>query len=222
MKEIDAIKKYYAEMVPDYEHLAGYRDPEAEKIREDMKQRWQELLKDRNVLEIACGTGYWTETIAQAAKTLTATDINQNMLIVAKERLKVFKNITFVQTDAYSLDGIEGLYTAAFAHWWWSHIPKKKIRLFLETLHSKLENNAVVLFSDHLPDYCDVGFKISYNDDGDRIEERVMKDGTKHNVIKNFLTEGNARNYLSGIADDIDYTAYKHHWELSYCVRRRA
>jgi SAM-dependent methyltransferase len=223
MKEIDAITRYYAEVVPDYERLAGYYDEEAEKIREDMKKRWQERLQGKRVLEIACGTGYWTETIAEVAEELVATDINENMLIVAKERLKEHTNIVFVEANAYTLDSVGGLFSGAFAHWWWSHIPKRKIRLFLEMLHTKLEDGSPVLFSDHLPDYCDVGFKISSNDDGDRIEERIMKkSGHKHYVIKNFLTEEEAQQYLSGIARDVQYTAYENHWELFYSVKRKA
>lgn len=220
MKEIDAIVKYYAEIIPDYERLAGYHDPESEKIREEMKKRWQDALKDQDVLEIACGTGYWTETIAQVAKKLTATDINENMLAVAKERLHTYSNVILVRTDVYTLEKVEGPFTAAFAHWWWSHIPKGKIRPFLKTLHSRLITGAPVLFSDHLPDYCDAGFKISYNKDEDRIEERIMKNGTKHYIIKNLLTEEEACAYLSGIADNIQYTAYTNHWELFYRVKR--
>jgi SAM-dependent methyltransferase len=221
MKEIDAIIRYYADIVPQYERLAGYQDPEAEKLREEMKTRWQASLQGKRVLEIACGTGYWTETIAEVAEELVATDINENMLVVARERLKKHANITFVKADAYTLENVEGMYSGAFAHWWWSHIPKKKVRPFLETLRTKLEDGSPVLFSDHLPDYCDVNFRISYNDDGDRIEERIMKkSGHKHYVIKNFLTEEEALEYLSGIATDMQYTAYKNHWELFYRVKR--
>ena len=216
MKEITDIIKYYEEIIPQYERLAGYYDPEAEKMREQMKRRWQALLKGHDVLEVACGTGYWTEAIAEVATHLTATDINEKMLAVTRERLKEFDNVEFIQMDAYTLDKVEGLFSAAFAHWWWSHIPKTKIRSFLETLHTRLEDGSPVLFSDHLPDYCGVGFKISYNDDGDRIEERIMTNGNKHYVIKNFLTEEEAQQHLSGIAKDVQYTAYANHWELFY------
>lgn len=46
-----------------------------------------------NVLELGCGTGYFTRAIAKNAKHVTATDLSGNMVEAAKSNLKDLKNV---------------------------------------------------------------------------------------------------------------------------------
>lgn len=215
-KEIQDVSLYYADVAADYEHRAGYDDPEVKRARDDMKRRWQEWLRGKDVLEIACGTGYWTAAIAETARHVTAIDVNEGMLAVARQRLAAWSNIDLVLADAYSLNAVQGRFTAAFGHWWWSHIPKRRIRDFLESLHARLEPGAAVLFSDHSSRGYRTKARIIRNECGDRIEVRVLRDGSTHYVVKNFLRESEARGYLVGLATDITYRLCGAQWELSY------
>jgi SAM-dependent methyltransferase len=218
MKEIEDIKKYYSDIAVNYDNLAGYEDPNTEKIRKEMKSRHQKYLKGHDILEIACGTGYWTEVIAKTAHSILSVDIDKKMISRAKKRVAKFKNVTFKIADAYSLDSIKGTFSAAYAHWWWSHIPKSRIRSFLSNLHKKLISNAFVLFSNHLPNYRDHKLKISHNKFGDRLEERILSNGKKYFVVKNFLAKREAFDYVSGLAKNIHFFRYKGFWELRYNV----
>ena len=51
------------------------------------------------VLEIGCGTGYFTEALAGLASHVTAIDISDGMLYRARERMKNVKNITIRKED---------------------------------------------------------------------------------------------------------------------------
>ena len=46
------------------------------------------------LLELGCGTGYYTETIAQKADNVFATDLSSELLEMANRRLNEFDNIT--------------------------------------------------------------------------------------------------------------------------------
>ena len=52
-----------------------------------------------NVLEIGCGTGYFTEELAQHASRLTAIDISEGMLAHVRERMKGYPHVTIVSMD---------------------------------------------------------------------------------------------------------------------------
>jgi SAM-dependent methyltransferase len=181
VKEIEDLKRYYSDKMEEYDETAGYEDPLSEKIRKSIKIRHQKYFKRQDVLEIACGTGYWTKVIAETANSILAIDISEKMISIAQKRLSKYKNVNFSIADAYSLDNIKGNFSAAYAHWWWSHIPKSKIRIFLFNLHEKLISGASVLFADHLPDYLDKEIKVIYNKDGERLEERILEN--KKNIL---------------------------------------
>jgi ubiquinone/menaquinone biosynthesis C-methylase UbiE len=56
-----------------------------------------------NVLEIGCGTGYFTRAIARKAGHVTATDVSQDMLVAAKRNLSGSGNISFKVENAEAL-----------------------------------------------------------------------------------------------------------------------
>ena len=212
---------YYAVRTPIYDETAGYKDPIAEKLRIPIKKRFQNYLSGCDVLEIACGTGYWTEVIAKSAKSILATDINHNMLEIARERLKNRQNVKFLKTDAYSLNEVHKEFNAAFAIWWWSHIPKTILRKFLWNLNKKLQNDSIVLFVDQMPG----AYKAINRQDaigGDLIEERKVGQSKKYNVVKNFPNEQEIRKVLMDIGKDIYYKEYSNEnsWNLMYKVMK--
>ena len=55
------------------------------------------------VLECACGTGLLSAVIAPKCRQLTATDFSEKMLKKAEKNCRVFRNVTYAQTDITAL-----------------------------------------------------------------------------------------------------------------------
>ena len=204
MSLTDDVKKYYAARASVYDETAGYHDLEAEKLRVNIKERYREIFRGCKVLEVACGTGYWTRVIGEVAENVLATDIDPSSISIAKSRCKHLSNVHFQIADAYSPDGIPAGFNAALGIWWWSHIPKEQISQFLAALHSKLSSNALVLFVDQLP-YD--GFARTQDAKGNTLEHRILPDGRAFWIVKNFPTKQEVIDSLSGVANDILYIA---------------
>ena len=68
------MEKYYSKRAAEYEQI--YQKPERQHELDWLRQRIPALLEGRTVLEVACGTGYWTQFIARAARKVHACDIN--------------------------------------------------------------------------------------------------------------------------------------------------
>jgi SAM-dependent methyltransferase len=182
----DDVARYYAARAQAYDASAGYIDALAERLREPIKGRFREALRGRDVLEIACGTGYWTEVIAVAARSVLATDVDLGMIALAQTRLSSIGNVRCQAADAYTLNGVQGHFTAAFSHWWWSHVPKSRVREFLRVLHGKLIPGALVVFADQLPyEWADR----RRDQEGNSLERRTLGDGRSWALSYN--TEGN-------------------------------
>jgi demethylmenaquinone methyltransferase/2-methoxy-6-polyprenyl-1,4-benzoquinol methylase len=218
----DSVADYYDARAPVYDESAGYLDPLAERLRAPIKLRSQKILKGKRVLEIACGTGYWTNVISESAESILATDINRSMIEIARTRLEGKQNVDFLVTDAYTLDGVHGSFDAAFGYWWWSHMPRALVRGFLENLHGRLEPGATVFFVDQLPDADPAAIR-RVNENGDTLEWRVLPDvGREFWVIKNFPTEGEIRSLLTGRAESVRFTELdgERSWNLVYTLSR--
>jgi demethylmenaquinone methyltransferase/2-methoxy-6-polyprenyl-1,4-benzoquinol methylase len=214
----DNVADYYAARAEEYDLSAGYRDPNAERCRATIKTTFRDALRGRDALEIACGTGYWTAVIAPTARSVVAIDSEQTMIAAARRRLSCMSNVRCLVADAYALDGIYGPFDAAFAHWWWSHVPIGRIRTFLTTLHARLRRGALVLFADQLLYTATTRRR---DNQGDLLEARIVRDGSVFDVVKNFPTAPEIIYALRGLGHTVLYRQYPltGQWTLSYRAR---
>lgn len=204
---------YYAARAPYYD--AVYQKPER---REDIAFLADHLpcrLKGLRVLEVACGTGYWTQHIATSAQQLVATDGTAEPLAFARLRPGT-ENVVFAQADAYALPESLGRFNGAFAGLWFSHVPLRARASFLHSLHQRLEPGARVLLMDNgqvqLQD-----FPIAEVDaDGNTYQHRTLQDGSVHRVLKNFPTEAELQTLFAPVAHRLSYRQLQNFWLLEY------
>jgi len=207
---------YYAARATEYDVSVGYGTPHVEADLAPLKARLRAALAGHDVFEIACGTGYWTLNAAQSAHSIVAADSDPTSIALARVRLASIAAARCLLADAYTLDGISGPFTAAFAMFWWSHMPKSKIHGFLNTLHARLVPGARVIFVDQL-NYSH-GQQRHIDGEGNLIEERRLLAGGKFEIVKNFPTEVELTHILSGFAQELDYSTCPEGrwWMISY------
>src|SRR5262252_2575262 len=98
MSDLDsAIKAYYATRAPYYDDV--YDKPERRNDLAFLKRHLPSRFAGQSVIEVACGTGYWTQYIAPVASRLVATDALAEPLDFAKQRPGV-ERVQFLQADA--------------------------------------------------------------------------------------------------------------------------
>lgn len=219
MSNILPTEEYYAARAREYEGTTAYVKPSSAAVTAAIRARYQLELEGHDVLELACGPGYWTEAVSLTARSILATDRDPNLVSMVRERLVDKANVRCQVADAYTLTGVVGPFTAAFANFWWSHIPRADLQGFLATLHARLSPGALVMFMDDLRYYH--GGERTVDADGNVIEERRLRNGTPYRIIKNFPSQAEVIGALGGCAEQIDYRPFAAlgYWIVSYRTR---
>ncbi len=208
------MKQYYAARAPEYDRV--YAKPERQQDLRAIERWLPGVLRNRVVLEVACGTGYWTQFLAPAATRLLAIDTSVEVLRIARSRVDE-GHAQFVLGDAYRLPvasrGLEG----AFAGFWFSHVPIERVGEFLHGLHQALVPGAkVVLLDNRFVETSSTA--ISEQDaEGNTYQLRRLEDGSTHRVLKNFPTTRELHQAVRGRASDVRHHEWQHFWALEYC-----
>jgi demethylmenaquinone methyltransferase/2-methoxy-6-polyprenyl-1,4-benzoquinol methylase len=207
------MQDYYAARAPEYDRI--YAKPERQDDLRQIEQWLPPVFGGKSVLEVACGTGYWTQFIAPVARQIVAVDAAPDTMRIAKERVGPGK-VEFVEGDAYALDLGGRRFQGGFAGFWFSHVPRSRVREFLLGFHSVLEPGATVVLLDNL--YVEgSSTPISERDaEGNSYQVRKLDSGDTHRLIKNFPTEAQLRDDLAGLATQIRYRTWQYYWALQY------
>ncbi len=208
------LELYYTQRANEYEDI--YKRPERQKDLRSLEPLIGSLFRDRHVLEIACGTGYWTQYIAKNASSIVATDISKEVLNLAKSRNYQSCSVTFQETDAYSLEKVGDNLSAGFCGFWWSHVPITRQTEFLKIFHSKLNSDALVVMIDN--NYVEGSSSpVSRRDEeGNTYQIRKLKDGARYEVLKNFPGEDELRNSFEKVGENVRITKLAYYWILQY------
>jgi ubiquinone/menaquinone biosynthesis C-methylase UbiE len=201
---------YYRHRAAEYEAIYAKRERQRDlaHLREAIPAR----LRGARVLEIACGTGYWTQLVAAVAAQVVATDLAEEPMQIARSKTYA-RDPVFSIADAYALPEALGRFDAALAVFWWSHVPRQRIGEFLASLHRRLEPGARVVLMDNL--YVEGSSTAISEIDvhGNTYQLRRLGDGSEVRVLKNFPSEDELRSQLPG---RLSYEALEYYWLAQY------
>lgn len=198
---IAEMQRYYARRADVYDASMGYEDPDVVRSLEPVMEALREAMRDRVVLEIACGPGFWTQRVAESAHFVLASDYNESTLSLARRKPIDASRVTFVRADAYDLSSIVDTFTGAFAVDWLAHVPVSRLHGFLDGLHRRLVPGARMAFCDQTPRPTSITGV--HDAEGNHLQERDLPDGSRHRVIKHFFSDAEVHDLLARYTDDV-------------------
>jgi ubiquinone/menaquinone biosynthesis C-methylase UbiE len=210
------METYYARRAAEYEKI--YDKPERQADLARLRAELPPLFEGERMLEIACGTGYWTPLIAAQAKSVLAIDAVEDVLAIARSKDYPHSNVRFEQADAYALPAWPEKFSACFAGFWWSHVPLTRLDAFLGNLHQRLEPGARVVFLDNR--YVEgSSTPVSRRDADGSYQLRRLADGSNHELLKNFPAAEEMEKRLAPYGMEIRFLPYQYYWVASYRTR---
>jgi ubiquinone/menaquinone biosynthesis C-methylase UbiE len=211
------MERYYSKRAAEYEQI--YQKPERQHELDWLRGRIPELLAGRTVLEVACGTGYWTQFIARTARKVHACDINESVLEIAADKPIPKNRVNFFKADAISLEGVPPGCDAAFAGFWWSHVKKSGIQQFVANLAARVEPGArVVILDNQFAEGSST--PISRRDaEGNAYQMRHLANGEQYEVLKNFPSSAELAEAVRPVAREAHLETLTYYWLLVFTLK---
>jgi len=185
---------------------ADYSEEQIEDLDEAHEQI-ATLLAGHRILELGCGTGGWTEVLAETAGSIVAVDASAAMLEQARTHGDAPANVTYRQADVLDLPddlaGEGGKFTAVFMAGLWSHLTRDQQDLLLASLKKRAGKDVLlVLFDD---EYVEgESATIARTDlQGNTYEILQDADGNRHELPKGYPTDSALRKKLGNAGREI-------------------
>ena len=138
-----------------------------------------------DVLELAGGTGWWTERLATTADSLTVVDASAETLARNRDRVQRH-DVEYVVTDLFDWQPAR-TYDVVFFSFWLSHVPRARFSPFWSLVRSSLRPGGGAFLVDNRTDPIVASpprrdpHVVGYADD---LHVREVSDGRAFRVVK--------------------------------------
>jgi SAM-dependent methyltransferase len=206
------LEAYYRSRASEYDRF--YQNPARQDDLAQLGAWLVDCVRGRTILEVAAGTGYWTELAAPVCQAITATDSAAETLAIASKR-RLGPNVDLLVADAYDLPQFAPVFDVGMAHLWWSHVEKQRQQEFLSGFIGRLKRDALVLMIDQI--YVEgICPQVSrYDECNNRYELRKLQSGAIYEIVKNYPTDEELRNSFAPFSEEIQILRLHHFWALS-------
>ena len=141
------------------------------------------IVAGKEVLELACGTGLWTEVLAKSCKRILAVDAAPEMLSINEGRFQSHK-VEYYVADVFSWKPTI-IADVVFFSFWLSHVPPTRFEEFWYTVFCALKPGGLAFFIDSLFEPTSTAVDhAQINNSG--VVRRKLNDGREFEIVKMF------------------------------------
>jgi 2-polyprenyl-3-methyl-5-hydroxy-6-metoxy-1,4-benzoquinol methylase len=211
---------YYRARAPEYDRWflreGRYDRGEAEKALwfaevEEVAAAFAALdLDGAEVLELAPGTGIWTERLVDRASRVTAVDASPEMVEENRRRLgERAGSVDYVIADLFDWQPGRAWDCVVFS-FWISHVPNDRLDGFLRGVAGMLRPGGSVFFLDGTPRQESTAIDHVLPGSGEEVMVRRLDDGREFRIVKNFWSaeELEQRCRAAGLDVAVHHTTY--------------
>jgi 2-polyprenyl-3-methyl-5-hydroxy-6-metoxy-1,4-benzoquinol methylase len=174
---------------------------------EDHRQQWfsevteveealQAATPSGDILELACGTGLWTQHLVPLATHLTAVDASPEVIMLNQQRV-ASESVEYIIADLFNWTPNQQ-FDFVFFGFWLSHVPMEQFITFWQMVKGALKPNGQVFFVDsRLTQESTARNHAALNQQG--YSERKLNDGRTYRVVKIFHEPTQLQESLQGL-----------------------
>lgn len=135
-----------------------------------------------SVLELACGTGIWTQELLKVAERITAVDASKEMIEINQNKLNA-ANVEYRQLDLFSWEP-EQEYDLVFFSFWLSHVPPRLVDDFLRKVYKSVRPLGQIFIIDSRFEVTSTAKNHFLQNEKEIYQKRKLNDGQEFQIFK--------------------------------------
>lgn len=171
-----------------------------------------------HALELACGTGIWTQELVRLAGQVTALDASPEVLAINQAKV-ASPAVDYRQVDLFAWEP-ERTYDLVFFSFWLSHVPPERLDPFLATVARAARPGGRLFLIDSRYEQTSTAIDNPLRDDEDTLRTRRLKDGREFVIVKVFYEPEPLRAKLAEHGFDADVRVTDHYFIYAAGTRR--
>ena len=173
-----------------------------------------------DVLELAPGTGIWTERLLRTAATVTAIDASPEMAAINRTRVASAR-IRYVLADLFAWRP-DRAYDGVCFGFWLSHVPRERLDAFFGQVAAALKPSGKFFFVDsHRAQKPVVASPVeSPPAPGSQVLTRQLNDGREYQIVKNFYDPATLADRCAAAGLDVTVRETAAYFLYAYGTRR--
>lgn len=137
-----------------------------------------------DVLELAPGTGIWTERLVRTARSITAVDASEEMVAINRAKVRSDR-VSYRIADLFAWQP-DRQYDGICFGFWVSHVPTERLDGFLSTVADALRPGGTIFFVDGRRESASTAANHVLPEAGAQVMTRKLNDGRAYQIVKNF------------------------------------
>jgi demethylmenaquinone methyltransferase/2-methoxy-6-polyprenyl-1,4-benzoquinol methylase len=179
----------------------------------ELNQRWfnevvvvrkalNQVGKVNHILELACGTGIWTQELLNIGEKITALDASTKVIDINQRKLNSSR-VQYHQQDLFSWKP-DAEYDLVFFAFWLSHVPPELLSSFLGKVWQSVRVGGQVFLIDSRFEQTSTAKNHTLSNETNICYTRKLNDGREYQVVKVFYQPDTLTKQLSEVGFSVD------------------
>ncbi|MEZ5360457.1 MAG: class I SAM-dependent methyltransferase [Candidatus Zixiibacteriota bacterium] len=211
----DQTIEYYQKRAREYDKIYFRNDSLRQAEIHYLYALSRRVLVGRDILDIACGTGFWTRIVSDAVQSVIGLDINSGTLEVARE--KTYRcPVDFIEGDFLNIGQLPKKVNGLLATFVMSHIKRQDYGALKETIARHVPPGSPIFFCDNNL-ICEVKPELIPDEEGiNTYKKRILENGEEYTILKNYFEADELKSIFSDWGEITDFYFRKYYWAV--CV----
>jgi demethylmenaquinone methyltransferase/2-methoxy-6-polyprenyl-1,4-benzoquinol methylase len=172
-----------------------------------------------SVLELAAGTGIWTERLLRIGERVTAIDASPEVIALNRQRVDS-PRVTYRQADIFAWEPApDERYDLVFFSFWLSHVPPEELAPFLDRVSRAVSPGGHVFIIDSRPEQSGTAKDNPLREDEHIYRTRILNDGSRFTIVKVFYAPDELRQDLERAGLNADVRVTDHYFIYAHATK---